>query len=108
MLATALALATWLAGWWGVPLVAAAWGLMSRRRTDAAREAALAAILAWAILLAAQAARGPLGDLAARLGSAMRAPAPILMLVTVLFAALLAWSAATVARSIALAAFRAE
>lgn len=98
LLALAFALATRVAGWWSVPIVAAAWGAMARGRAAAAREAALATAAGWALLLAWQATRGPLGALAARLAGVLGVPAPALVLVTLLWGALLAWSAGVVAR----------
>ncbi|HEU4566115.1 MAG TPA: hypothetical protein VFS05_15750 [Gemmatimonadaceae bacterium] len=98
LLALALALATLVAGWWGVPVAAAAWGVMARGRAAAAREAALAAAIGWALLLAWQATRGPLGALASRLAGVFGVPTPALILITLLWGALLAWSAAAVAR----------
>ena len=47
-------------------------------------------------LLAIDAVSGPVGLLGARLAGVMRVPAVVLVLVTLLFPALLAWSAATV------------
>ena len=93
LLAEAFAVATFAAGWWAVPIVAAIWGLVS---TDArrARDAALCAAVGWAILLLLDAARGPVGVMAAQLGDIMGLPASVLYLLTLVFPALLAWSAA--------------
>jgi hypothetical protein len=110
LLAAAFALATWAFGWWTVPALAAAWGAVRARGAPAPggapmnrspAEAGLAALLAWAALLAMAAARGPAGALAGRLAGVMRIPAPALVVVTLVFPAALAWSAATAARALA-------
>ncbi|MDQ3698676.1 MAG: hypothetical protein M3373_11735 [Gemmatimonadota bacterium] len=101
LLAAAYALATWVFGWLGVPLVAAAWGLVARASPDATRQAAFAAAAGWAILLAWQSTRGPVGTVAATLGRSMALPTAAVVILTLLFAAALAWSAATVARGLA-------
>jgi hypothetical protein len=48
------------------------------------------------MLLAFDAVCGPVGVVGQRLGGVLRVPAVVLVLVTLLFPALLAWSAATV------------
>jgi len=100
MLVAAFALATFF-GWWGVPVLAAAWGWVARSQRAAPREAALAAALGWAALLVWDALRGPLAALASRLGATMQVPPAALILVTLLLAAALAWSAATLAGQLA-------
>ena len=77
-------------GWWTVPLVAGLWGLRGR-----AADAALAGLVAWSALLAAQATRAPLGALLDRLSTLFGIPGWLLVALTPIFAALLAWSAAT-------------
>jgi hypothetical protein len=95
--AVAMAAFTWLLGWWGVLLVAAIVGIAFRERDAGAWRAALAAGLAWAALLAIDTLAGPLGTISATLGGVMRIPGVVLVLVTLLFPALLAWSAAAAA-----------
>ena len=56
---------------------------------------ALGAAAAWAVLLLTDAAVGPLGAAASTLGAVIRIPAPALLAVTILYPALIAWSAAT-------------
>jgi hypothetical protein len=92
LLAGAVGAATWALGWWGVLLVAVVWGLAG----EPPRTVALAAFVAWGALLALQAARGPLQPLAERLSGLVGAPAWVALAATPLFAALLAWSAASV------------
>jgi hypothetical protein len=48
----------------------------------------------WLTLLLIDAARGPLGEVAARFGSVVGFPPLALVVITLLFPALLAWSAA--------------
>ena len=101
MLALAFALATVALGWWGVPIVGAVWGAIGRGRRRPAVTAAVAALLGWAGLLLWSAARGPLLSLAAKLGATLMLPGAGLVVVTLLFATLLAWSAAAVVQGVA-------
>ncbi|MDB4885600.1 MAG: hypothetical protein JWN79_1038 [Gemmatimonadetes bacterium] len=94
-LAVVLALATWGAGWWGVLVVALIAGTLWRR-THGARWCALAAALGWALLLAVDAVSGRFGTLSRGVGGLMRVPPLALVLVTLLFAAAAAWSAAAI------------
>jgi hypothetical protein len=102
VLVAAFAFATRV-GWWTIPLVAALWGVLRPRLPRPALSAAAAAGLAWVAWLAFDALRGPgaLGVLATRLGGVMRLPIPVLFLVTILFPALLAWSASVLAGGLA-------
>lgn len=93
LLAEAFAVVTYAAGWWSVPVLGGLWAMFSGER-HAARNAALCAAAGWASLLLLDAVRGPVGTMASQLGAVMRIPAVALYLVTLLFAALLAWSAA--------------
>ncbi|MEO7368422.1 MAG: hypothetical protein ABIZ36_10715 [Gemmatimonadaceae bacterium] len=81
-------------GWWSVPLVAAAWGLVSRSERKA-MFAALAALGGWTTLLMLDVARGPVATMGAQLGGVMNLPAVGLYAFTLIFPALLAWCAAT-------------
>lgn len=94
LLAEAFAVATFGLGWWTVPLVAAAWAGFS---TDEhrARIAALCAMGGWATLLALDFARGPVATMGTQLGGVMGLPPVVLYMLTLIFPALLAWSAAT-------------
>ena len=98
LLVAAFALGSWV-GWWTVPAVAALWGWQRPSVPRPILAAALAAPLAWGVWLAVDAVRGggAAGVLAGELASVMRLPAPALVLITLLFPALLAWSAAAVA-----------
>ena len=102
LLGTALAIAalTWLLGWWGVVLAALVAGIVLQRRHGAAWLVALAAVIAWAALLAVDAVGGRFSTLASAIAGVMRVPAAALLLVTLLFGALLGWSAAAVGTEI--------
>jgi hypothetical protein len=93
--AAAMAALTWLVGWWGVLVAALVIGFVFRAEGGGGWRIAVAAALAWAALLAIDAVSGPVGLLGQRLGGVLRVPAVVLVLVTLLFPALLAWSAAT-------------
>jgi hypothetical protein len=58
---------------------------------------ALGAALAWGLLLVLDAVAGPIGALSHTLAGVMRIPGLVLVLLTLTFPAVLAWSAATVA-----------
>jgi hypothetical protein len=94
--AAAMAALTWVVGWWGVLIAAAIVGFVLRAEGGGGWRIAAAAALAWAALLVADAVSGPLRVVGARLGGVMGVPSPVLVVVTLLFPALLAWSAATV------------
>jgi hypothetical protein len=93
LLTLIFAIATRIGGWWGVPVVAAAWGVVS---LGDGLGAAVAACLAWAALLVRDAAFGPFGDLAATLGALFHASPALVIALTLFFPMLLAWSAAVV------------
>lgn len=92
-----------LLGWWAIPATAALWGMLRPIARRPALFAAAAAALAWTGWLLADAisTRGDFSSLAGRLGGIFSLPAPALLVITVLFAALLAGIAAYVAVAIA-------
>ena len=92
---------TWSLGWWGVVLGALAIGATAWRERGVAWITALAAVAGWSMLLIADAARGRFGALAATISAVIRIPAAALLGATLLFAALLAWSASVLASEIA-------
>ena len=96
VVSVAMAALTWLLGWWGVLLAAAIVGFVFRDQGGGGWRVALAAALAWAALLVGDALAGPLGVVSATLGGVLRVPGVVLVLLTLAFPALLAWSAATV------------
>lgn len=97
IVAAAMAVLTWLIGWWAVPLVAASVGSVLYLRGGVAWRVALAATIAWALLLIVNATGGRLSVAATTVGGVLRMPGVVLVLITLVFPALLAWSAATVA-----------
>ena len=97
----AIAATTWVAGWWGVALVALVVGAFAARRRGIAWTTALAAIVAWVALLAFDAVSGRFGVFAAAIGGVMKVPAGSVVVVALLFAGLLAWSAAVVGSEVA-------
>jgi len=95
LLAIAFALGTAVA-WWILPVLAALAGAWLRRGTDAA----LGATIAWGGLLLVDAVGGRFGALATSLGGVMGLPPAALIVITLAFAAMLAWSAASLAASL--------
>lgn len=98
LLATALGIAalTWVLGWWGVVIAALVAGVMLFRRDGAAWLVALAAVVAWGALVVVDMLGGRFSTLATSIGGVLRVPAGAVLVVTLLFGALLAWSAAVV------------
>jgi hypothetical protein len=89
LLILAMLASTWIAGWWGVALVAAAWGWRGK-----AMDAAIAAFVAWAALLAFAGGSATLLPFARRLGGIFSLPGWGMIVITPVFAGLLAWGAA--------------
>jgi len=87
-------------GWWSIPVIALVWGWLVGPVRRPATRAAIGVALAWAGFLAFDAVRGPIGRLARTLGETMHLPAVVLVVVTVLFAVILAWSTAIVGASL--------
>lgn len=96
IVAAILAALTWIVGWWGVPLVAAVSGAILWRRRGTAWLVAFAAIIAWSVLILVDGLGRRFGVLANVVAGVLQLPAGALLMVTLLFAALLAWSAATI------------
>lgn len=101
LLAAGTALATAVIGWIAVPVLGAVAGLVLRGRPHAPLLAATGALTGWAALLVLGALRGPTIDLARQIGAVMQVPWLVVVLVTLLFPAVLAWSAARVAQGVA-------
>jgi hypothetical protein len=91
LVALLIALATWYLGWLSVPVIALLHGLWRREVWPPT----LAAVLAWSALLALDALGGRFGALATSVGGVIGVPAAGPVIVTIVFAALLAASAAT-------------
>lgn len=96
LLAEAFAVATYALGWWTVPIVAMLWATVSRD-SNRALVASLCAAGGWGSLMLLDAVRGPVATMATRLGGVMGVPGFVLVIVTLVFPALLAWCAATLA-----------
>lgn len=95
--ATAMLVLTWVLGWWGVLLVALIIGVVFHEDGGGGWRVGLAASLAWGALLVADVVAGPLGRVVTLLGGVMGVPGVVLPLLTLVFPAALAWSAATIA-----------
>ena len=100
IVAAIIAALTWIVGWWAVPLVAAVAGVLLWTRRGVTGQVALAAVVAWSVLILIDGSSGRFGALAGAVGGTMGVPASALLIVTLLFAALLAWSAATIGAEI--------
>ena len=98
-LALLLAVSTALAGWWAVPIVSAAFTLALPRR-GGVMIAAFSGAAAWGLLLMLAGRDGPVGDVDRVLSGTLQLPPGGGMLLTVLFAAVLAGAAALVAQAI--------
>jgi hypothetical protein len=96
-----MAAGTWLAGWWMVPVVAAAWGLTRREERGLPLLAAMAGAMAWTALLLLPSSPAAVGRVAEVAGRAMGVGAGPLLFLTLIYPALLAVSAAALARALA-------
>ena len=95
LLSEAFAVMTFGAGWWAVPVVAALWGMFGSPVATRGRFAAACAAFGWGSLLMLHATRGSVSAVASQVGEVMGVPPAALYGLTILFPALLAWSAAT-------------
>ncbi len=95
VVAAVLAALTWMIGWWGVLLGALIVGWVHRHHGGGGWRLALAGATAWGGLMLANAAAGPLDRVVSTLGAVLRVPGVVVVLLTLAFPALLAWSAAT-------------
>ena len=98
--ALAVALLTWSLGWWGVVVAALLAGVVLSRRRGVAWLVALAAVTAWGALILVSSVGGRFATLASSIAGVMRLPPALLVIVTLLFGALLAWSAAVLGSEI--------
>jgi Na+/citrate or Na+/malate symporter len=101
ILAVMVATGTWFVGWWTVPILAGIAGGLWWDHEHVARDVALGAAVGWALLLAYAASSGRIVALARALGGVLYLPWPLLMLVALAFPAGLAWSATTIAATVA-------
>jgi hypothetical protein len=101
LLAVAMALGTAELGWWIVPLLGAAWGLIAAGDGRPPLAAALAAGLGWVVLLVLTASEGPIGVLADRASGVMGVGREVVYLLTLLFPMAVAWGAAVLGEALA-------
>jgi hypothetical protein len=99
VLALAIAVGTWWLGWWAVPIMGAAWGV-ARYGRHPAWTAAVAAALAWMLLLGIAALHGHVGGLSRIVGDAMGLPGWGPILAALVLPAALAGTAARLSRVI--------
>jgi hypothetical protein len=100
LLATAFAIATFVAGWWAVPIVAAIYAAITTQQRSSALVSGISAMLGWGALLAITASRGPVGTLAVELGGVLQIRPMGVYAITIAFPGLLAISAAVVSRAL--------
>lgn len=98
LVALVVAASTWFLGWWSVPLIGVVYALLRAGQEHIVSEAAIGAMLGWAGLLGWQASNASFGRLSQAIGGVFPVPTPVLMLVSVVFAGLLAGSAARLTR----------
>lgn len=96
---------TFALGWWAVPLLAFAWAAFVHTRRPVLF-ATMCATSAWTAVLLLDAARGPVDVVAARFGGILGFPSVALIAVTIIYAALLAWSASFVGAAMRKSLFR--
>jgi hypothetical protein len=96
LLGIAVAIGTWILGWWAVPLLGAAWGVLRRGRPRF-WTAALAAVVGWWLLMLFNATRGSVGGMASLLGDIFGIGAWGMVALMYVFPGLLAGCAAQVA-----------
>lgn len=97
--ALVVAALTWIVSWWTIPIVAVLAAVVWRRRGDAVRQIMWGAVAGWGALLLVDSLHGRSWALARAVGGILYLPAPLFFLLTLAFAAGLAWSAAVVARA---------
>ena len=95
LVAIIIAACTWFGEWWCVPVVGALY-VLARRSSAAPIEAGLGAMLAWGVLFLVNAGQPAFSVLLTRLGGVFPMPGAIVLMIAVLFAGLLAWSAGRV------------
>ena len=91
---------TWLLGWWAVPALAMIAGATMAGRSRASAVISAGAGLAWLVMLLANAMSGHLLALSALLGRIFPVPWPLLLVVTITYVMLLAWSAAVIGEAV--------
>ena len=104
LIAVAAAGFTFVAGWWGVAIVALAAGAFFSRNDEQPWRVALATMVGWVLLLLLDTMDGRFGRVTAAVSGSMKIPGVALLGVTLLLPLLLGWSAATVGAAIGRAA----
>lgn len=99
-IALVVAVGTWLLGWWAVPIIAVSAGAMLAGRARAGVMISFGAGIAWIVLLGIDAMSGHLLALAALLGRILPVPWPLLLVVTITYVMLMAWSAAVIGEAV--------
>lgn len=95
-----LAVATWMIAWWMVPVVVALWAFGDQADRWVPIKSAVAGALSWGLLLLIDSAGSGVGRIAGAVGGVIGIGALPLGLLTLLFPALLAASAAGVVRAV--------
>lgn len=98
LVALVIAASTWFLGWWSVPLIGVVYALLRGGEEHIVKEAAIGAMLGWAALLGWQATNPAFGRLSQAISGVFPVPAPVLMLVSIVFAGVLAGAAARLTR----------
>ena len=93
--AAAMMAGTWFLGWFAVPVIAAVYALV-RRDLRAPREAGVAALLAWLVLLARLKSQPSFSTLLGELGQIFPVPGAAVAAIALLLATVLAMTAARV------------
>jgi len=97
--ASVVVLGAWLIGWWIVPVAALVASVLWWDRADVARDVMWGAVAGWIILLLIDSLHGRTWALARAAGGALFLPWGLLFPVTLVFAAGIAWSMATLAQA---------
>lgn len=90
----------WIAGWWIVAIAAVVVTLFWWHRADIARQALWGAVGGWVVLLLVDSLHGRTWALARAAGGVVFLPWGLLIPVTLLFAAGLAWSTAVLVQAV--------
>jgi hypothetical protein len=93
----------WLIGWWIVPIASLVASVVWWRRADIAQQTMWGAVCGWLLLLLVDSLRGRTWALARAAGGAIYLPWGLLIPITLLFAAGLAWSTAVLIQALRVA-----
>lgn len=98
--AAIVVIGAWLIGWWIVPIASLLVTGFWWQRSDVARQATWGAVAGWVVLLLVDSLHGRSWALARAAGGAVYLPWGLLIPVTLLFAAALAWSTAVIVQAL--------